>query len=593
MPRQCSRASIRPGWTTTPPSFENRLMGRRPYRLISIRQGIHTGRLAQNSTDWLQQFEPPPNVGSNNWVISGDHTESGRPLVANDTHLPLMAPPVWYELHIEHIEDEDYGVRGLTFPGVPFIVIGSNHNGAWGFTNSGADVVDCYSYEFDEAGDQYRYGDEWRDIDRREEEVVIDGAPNQTVTVEKTVHGPLIERHGQRVGVAWTGFGGTRTVESMYGINKSEGFDDVREALQLFDLPTQCFVYADTDGRTMYWLTGQIPDRDPEPLPAATIWDGSAKENEWEGYEPYGQSTWEGFIPFEEKPHAIDPGLVATANQRIADDPDHYIGVAYAAPYRGGRIYDLFDELIEAGESVSLEDQKRIQYDYRDGRGPDVIPELLEAVESSDVNDAVAEAAATLAAWDYEMDAESEAALIFDRWYDHFRDEVINPTYEEADLGSGLFLRDWVFAKLPPDNPLFDDQSRPETMVEALRAAVAEIDEEGWSVWGDWNTTEAIAHPFGEQLPFMNYDALPTNGSGMTVNNYGKGTFGGTASGSAFRMLAEPGGEKQMILPGGNSGDYFSEHYQDQLQRYIDGEYRGMDLEISGDQIVTFEGADQ
>lgn len=293
--------------------------------------------------DWLLAHEPPQYFGSNSWVVSGEHTSNGYPIVANDPHLLIMAPALWYE---QHVSLPEYSVRGFTFPGVPFVIIGANEHGAWGFTNSGADVVDLYTYEFNEDGTEYLHDGEWLEVESHEEEVVVDGGKNRTVTVQKTVHGPLIERDGERVAVAWTGFSATRTVESVHEINQSENVDDVVAATEKFDLPTQCLVYADEE-ETYYALTGRIPIRrtpDGDVVDGLRVFDGSEPEAEWEGYEPFGESTWEGFLDFDDQPQVRGAHYVATANQRIADDPDHYIGVAYASHYRGGRIYDLLDE---------------------------------------------------------------------------------------------------------------------------------------------------------------------------------------------------------------------------------------------------------
>ena len=535
--------------------------------------------------DWLTQFESPTGVGSNSWVLSGEHTESGRPLVANDPHLLLQTPPLWYE---QHVVTDDADVRGFTFPGVPFVVIGANAAGAWGFTNVGADVLDCYRYEIDEDGDRYRYDGEWREFDSEERTIAVAGADDVTITQRKTVHGPLIEREGEQVGVAWTGLSATRTPQAVYEISRSDGVDDVIEATRKFDVPTQNLVYADADGRTLYYATGKLPIRnvDGDVVSGNRIFDGSAGEGEWEGFTPYGESSWEGFVPFDEQPHAIDPELVATANQRVADEPTHYVGTSYATPYRGDRLYEVLDDAVETDESTDLAFHRRLQTDTEEGRADGLVTELVAAVDdAADTDDRLVEAAESLDEWDRRMDRDSTGALLFARWFEHFTTAVCEPTFDDAGLDEEYYPNDWVIATLPDDSELFGDRTRAETMVAALAETVDELDDEEWSEYGEYNTTEPIAHPFGSEAPFLDLAVRPIDGSRTTVNNYRVES----SVGASIRLLAEPGGETLAILPGGNSGDYFSSHYDDQFQRWVDGEYRSLALEVEGDLLVTVE----
>lgn len=550
-----------------------------------------SARVGPALLSWLARFESPTGVGSNSWVVSGEHTDSGAPIVAYDPHLALMTPALWYE---QHVETPETSVRGATFPGVPFVITGANETGVWSFTNVGADVLDCYTYEIDEAGERYRYDGEWREFDLEEREVAVAGGEDRTVTVRKTVHGPVLEREGQTVGVAWTGHTATRTTEAIYEYERSDGIEDVLEATRRFDLPTQNLVYADEDGRTLYYATGKLPIReiDGEVVSGNRLFDGSAGDGEWEGFTPFGESSWDdgGFVPFAEKPHAIDADALATANQRVIDDPDHYVGVAYATPYRGGRIHDRLAERVDAGESTDLEFHQDLQNDVFDGRAPELVPDLLEAVAdhvaagdgsvADDAGDVRTEdlerAAETLEAWDYRMDRDSRGALVFARWLDHYRRAVFEPTFEDAGLDDSYYPNDWILARLPDDHDLFEDRSRADAMVTALADALEEVDEEGWVAYGDWNSTRVIEHPFGVEASFLNHEERPADGSPATVKNYRVDS----AVGASWRMVAEPGGRARAILPGGNSGDYFDDHYADQFQPWLDGELKPMDRTI-------------
>jgi penicillin amidase len=559
--------------------------------------------------DWLAEFESPPGVGSNSWVVSGEHTESGNPIVANDPHLTLMAPPVWYEMNLR---TDDVSVRGVTFPGVPFVVIGENHAGAWGFTNAGADVIDFYTYETDDSDDRYRYRGEWREFETEERTIPVSDRSDRTVTVRKTVHGPVIEREGQRVGVAWTGHTATETSRAIHLYSKSDGMDDFLAATRKMDLPTQNVVYADREGNTLYYVTGRIPIRtidaaersaasdrqsesadDGEEVWGTRVFDGSAGEAEWEGYEPFGVSSWEGFVPFEEKPHLIHPEYVGTANQRITDDPAHYIGERFATPYRGQRLYDLLDRRAASEEPVTPEFMKRLQRDTLSERANQLLGELVTAIEEAE-REGLSDVAETLRAWDARMDRDSRAALVFVRWFEQFRTEAFADEFEREGLDDSYFPNDWVLATLPEDSRWFGDGAgdgdsdedgdggRTEVMVRALRTAIERI--EDGATYGDYNTTEPVTHPFDQS--FLNYPAHPTDGSAYTLNNYRKES----AVGSSWRMVCPMGeGEESVsVLAGGNSGEYFSDHYDDQLRMWADGEYKSMSREIRGETAIRF-----
>ncbi|MFC3478858.1 penicillin acylase family protein [Halobacterium litoreum] len=531
-------------------------------------------------TDWLSAFEAPDGVGSNSWVVGGEHTESGEPIVANDPHLSLLAPPVWYQ---QHLDWGDGWVRGVTFPGVPFVIIGENDAGAWGFTNAGADVLDCYAYEVD--GDQYRYEGEWRDFRTEDHTIEVADGEDVTVTKRKTVHGPMVEREDRRVGVAWTGLSATATTDAIHAYAHSDGLEDFREATRDFDLPTQCVVYADREGNTYYKVTGRIPVRytDGERVEGWRVFDGSAGEGEWPGYTPYGESSWDGFVPFEDKPGAVNPGYVATANQRIVDDPEYYLAESYSTPFRGERIYELLDAQTADG-AVTPESMRDLQLDALDTRARRLVPRILEA---ADVDSAGAPFDA-LADWDYRMVADSEPALAFAAFVDAYREALYADAFDALGFDDGYWPTDWVTVHLADDSAWFDRDDTPESataaMQSALDAASERIGEEGWETYGDYNVV-SLDHPFDQS--FLNYPRMPTDGSPATVNNYRRDA----AVGSSWRMVVPMAGDAAVVLPGGNDGDPFSGQYHDQLRAWADGDYFAFDREFDGPSVDFGGGA--
>ena len=533
--------------------------------------------------DWLSEFESPSGIGSNSWVVAGEHTASGAPIVANDPHLSLMVPPVWYEMNLSTPETS---VRGVTFPGVPFVVIGENDTGAWGFTNTGADVIDFYRY--DTRDGEYRYEDEWRAFETEQRTIEVDGGENRQVTVRKTLHGPVIEREGERVGVAWTGHTAESTPQAVYEYSRSEGLDDVVEATEDFDVPTQNLIYADRDGNTLYYVTGRIPIRttDGEVVPGGRILDGSAGEGEWDGFTPFGTSSWEGFVPFEEKPHVTNPDYIGTANQRIVNDPEHYIAEPYSDPYRGIRIYDRLDRRVRSDDPIDPQFIKDLQRDTLDLRAEALVPLLVEVARAAEDTDEIGRYVDALDDWDHRMEGDSLAALVFTRWFDEYRERVFGPTFEEHDLGASYYPNDWVLQYLDPNSRWFEGRSRAGVMLDALNAAIEAIENAEYDTYGGYNTTGAMDHPLG--LDFLGYPALPTDGSRATVNNYAVEN----PTGSSWRMVCPMDGPSSAVIPGGNSGSYFSAHYDDQLGLWADTEYKPMSREIRGESTLTFEPED-
>lgn len=533
--------------------------------------------------NWVRPFERDPGVGSNSWVVSGEHTESGAPILANDPHLDLRAPPVWYQ---QHLSGPEASVKGVTFPGVPFVIIGENSHGAWGFTNVGADVIDHYRYETD--GDQYRYGDGWRTFDTTKKTIEVADGPDEDVEVRKTVHGPVLEREGMEVGVTWTGLTATETTLAVYQMGRSEGIEDFDAATRRFDLPTQNVVYADRDGNTYYHVTGRIPIRyrgDGETA-GDRIFDGSKPDNVWEGYTPYGQSTWEGFVPFEEKPGVWNPDLVATANQRVTDDPTHYIGTEYAPPFRGARIYQALESAIESG-SITPGTMRDIQRDTVDRRAEMLVSQL------GTIADQVTGAASTLIDrlldWDYRMDPDSREALLFTRVLQAYRRELFEAEFDAAGLDSEYYPGDWAALTIDTQSNWFErgetPNSRADALISAVESAVATVGSGEDRVYGDINTV-SINHPFDQQ--FLNYTRMPTGGSAATVNNFRRES----SRGSSWRMVAPMDGGGSVILPGGNQGNPFGPHYEDQLRRWAEGRYLPFERNPEADPDAVFEEVD-
>jgi len=546
------------------------------------------------AVNWLEQFEGDADFGSNNWVISGKLTESGKPILANDPHLLLTVPPIWYEMHIR--VDGDYEARGVTFPGIPTIVIGRNDFVAWGFTNVGADVIDFYSYVW--KGEKYLYKGRWLEPEKEVRKIRVKtdrGFIEKDIVVEKTVHGPIIEKEGMKVAVAWTGLTGTREALALYKYNHARSMKDFLEALRYFDVPAQNTVYADVEGNIMYYPAGKFPIRyvDGKMVAGNVIFNGSRGDGEWIGFKPYGISTWEGFIPFEEIPHLINPDYVGTANQRIVpEEYGYYLGdsMYFADPYRGIRIFKMIEAAIKRGEKIDAEYVKEMQRDVYSKPAEFFVPMIIEAYQKKG-GEELKPYIQELKGWDYRMTKDSKAALIFALWLEKFMNETFDEFFA-AGLDQSYFPRLWVVQNLDAASPWFDDRRTPEKetrddiALRALRLAAEEMKEKGWQVYGDYNRLR-INHPFGSKLAFLNYPSLPMDGSKYTIFNF---RVKGNQAGSSWRMIVDYGGKSYCVIPGGNSGNYFSKHYDDQLEMWARGEYKPMDMELRGEKVIEFIG---
>jgi penicillin amidase len=550
----------------------------------------------------LRPYQSSPGLGSNSWVVSGRYTLDGSPIVANDPHLSLMVPPVWYEQHltVRGESGDSLDVRGVAFPGVPTVVIGSNDDIAWSFTNVGADQTDLYRYERP-SEDTYRYQGETREFETHNETIPVKDGRDRTVRIRRTVHGPFLSRETPqgRVGVtvSWVGLGDTRESVAIYELNRARNLDEVRAAMRRFDSPTQNLVAAVSDGGTYFRLTGRYPVRevDGRSVEGDRIFNGSAARMEWPGFEPYGRTDWSAFHDYEAVPEVRDPGYLATANQRTMDDPPFYIAHSprYADPYRGERIDELLDRRARNGTAITTDYTKRVQRDVHSEAAEDFVPLVGNATDRMDLE--TRSAADTLADWDHNMTRDSRGALLFALWLDHYRNATFGDEFRSRGLDESYFPKDNTLARLPADSRWFDDvrtdrrERRSAVAARALREAVAEADREGWDTYGDYNRLD-MDHPF--PLSFLDYPERAMDGSPYTVSNFRSQRS--TQAGSSWRMIVT-GDTAFGVIPGGQSGNPYSPHYSSQLDAWAAGEYRPMPLRSQGERELVFvrsDGAD-
>jgi penicillin amidase len=373
-------------------------------------------------------------VGSNNWVVSGARSETGKPLLANDPHLGLSAPALWY---FARATTPSVTVIGATLPGLPGVVLGRNERIAWGFTNTGPDVQDLYIERVDPADPmRYQAPDGWRRFETVEEVIRVKGQPDERITVRISRNGPVISDGASRgassgvpaghaLALKWTALSPDNlTIQAFGPMNRARNWAEFLAAVRHYAAPQQNMVYADVDGNIGFIAAGRVPIRKPENdlrgLFPAPGWDA--------------RYDWAGFIPFEELPQEFSParGYRITANERITSEGyPHFITSEWATPHRADRIHELLGQR----ERHSLESFRLIQADHRSNAVREVLPLLLTAPPAGPREQQVIEA---LRRFDGTMATDRAEPLIVTAWMR----ELTRLVYAD-ELGPDLFRDYW------------------------------------------------------------------------------------------------------------------------------------------------------
>jgi penicillin amidase len=557
-----------------------------------------------------------PSVGSNNWVSTGSMTESGMPLLANDPHLGIQMPSIWYEigLHCLPVTDEcPYDVRGFAMPAAPGVIIGHNAEIAWGQTNVGADVQDLYAITVNPDNPlQYEWNGEWRDMTVRDETINFgDGVPSITIQVRETHLGPIINdnrldpetnlpmgfNNEDPLALRWTGYEPSALFQSIMMLNRASNWEEFREALTYWTVPSQNFVYADVAGNIGYQTPGLIPIR-PTGVDGITPTTGSSDDIEWQG-----------FIPFENLPRIFNPerDYIATANQAVVPmeyydqlaetlgaDANYLMSYDWSYGYRGQRINQLMNELAP----LSVDDYQAIHGDNFDINAQEMFPFVI----GLDYNDETLNGARDwLAFWDFHSNKDNAQTVLWNYFAAHLLDNVFTDQLPEDIQASSHNLYSIAQMMNEPDNAWWDDANTAdvvETRDDIIRQsfsdgyaqAIAELgaDREAWK-WGDAHGAVFVSNPLGlsgidvvESL--VNRGPQPTGGGNEIVNATGwslmDGLNGDFTLGSlpSMRMIVDMANldNSQTIITTGQSGHPFSPHYDDQIEQWANIEYHPM-----------------
>ncbi|MFS0782128.1 penicillin acylase family protein [Bacillus sp. 1P06AnD] len=552
--------------------------------------------LSKDEVDISKSFAaaiiPPEYNGSNNWVVSGSKTKSGKPLLADDPHLALATPAIWYQMQLKA---PAVNVSGVIFAGIPGIILGHNEKIAWGVTNTGPDVQDLYIEKRNgEHKDQFLHNGKWEQAEIIPEPIKVKKGKTIPYEVTVTRHGPIISEFagksgkGQVLALRWTALDPSAELEAIINMNKSQDWNEFEKALEKFNTPAQNFVFASTDGTIAYKANGNIPIRKKGdsmlPVPG---WN--------DDYE------WTGYIPYNQLPRTVNPkeGFVSTANNKVAsDDYPYHISNNWAQPYRQMRI----QEVLKSNDQLDASDMKALQSDVLNLQAREFVPQFLKELQVSSDKE-VKPALEILKKWNFKDEKDKQAPLIFNLWMANISNSLFDKQIPEDTfkLFSGRKQAvDELLRRALEGNegPWVKEQGGIEKLLEkSLKNTISSIKEmqgdktSDWS-WGDYHKIR-FNHPLSAVSP-LNYifnpkGGIPANGSAVTVQAAGFEPDGTVDHGASWRFVADLQDLSQsyQLVGPGQSGHVKSKWYQDQMEDWVNGKYHTTKLnEAKGEQLT-------
>jgi penicillin amidase len=577
----------------------------------------------QHNASLLNDVLGPPvdGKGSNSWVVSGELTTTGKPLLANDPHLGIIMPSIWYQMSLHCKPKNDgcpYDFSGFSLAGAPGVVLGHNDRIAWGFTFAEEDVMDLFIEKVNpENPNQYEVNGEWVDFETYTEKINVAGSDPVEITVRATRHGPVIsETYGSlkneddpddeefvafkdRAGIelpqdyvialSWTALSTGNTynqgnpLEAIWGFNKAQNWDEFREAASHLNAPGQNLVYADVDGNIGYQTSGTIPVRKNG--------DGLAPVPGWTS-----EYDWVGSVPFEEMPYTLNPmeGFIAPANNKIVgDDYPHFITVHYDYGFRADRIVDLIES---APGKIDIPYFQMMHADAYDASADTFVPLLLEMnAQFTKPNEAIA--IDSLQGWDYQATADSQAAAVYAAFWRHLLKNTFNDQLPEEYWANGSGRWFEVTRKIGAASAWWDDisttdvaETRDEILRRSFSDGVAELEEllgndpTKWT-WGGIHVSIFKNGTLGESgVPpieaLFNRGPFATGGGKSIVNATSWNPIEGyeVTNLPSMRAIYDLSDLANSITvhTTGQSGHAYHPHYIDMAERWANVEYYPM-----------------
>lgn len=568
-----------------------------PYRASRSMPVFDETDLAETSHASLGRLNPPlaepfdffdhplagnDNLGSNNWVLSGDKTRSGKPLMANDPHRRIQSPSLRYLVHLNAPAKDGqqaWNVIGAGEPVLPGISIGHNDHGAWGLTIFRIDQEDLYVYETNpDNPNQYRYNGEWKAMTVEHAAIKVRGQEDKSIDLKYSVHGPILmedkENHlAYGLKAAWLDIGATPYLASLR-MDQATTWEEFREACSFSGLPGENMVWADKNGNIGWQSVGLAPVR--------FGWDGSLP------IPGNGTYEWQGYVPIRSMPHVINPksGWYGTANHNNV--PAGYPNIFsdfYSDPARSFRL----KEVLPSAQDQTIEDSMALQYDTKSMTAEKITPYILQLKLGHMLQPALRRdlkaAVGLLKAWDHRMDRDSAAAAVYDKWELAMLDQLnklVLPEGTSLPAVTRVKLLHWV---TDPPELVFGPspkKTRDRIMLDSLESAVAVLNETLGSDPSEWAYGKIhyaeIIHPLSHLLGAdtqrtVNIKSLGRGGAGNTLNaNHGDGR---QRSGASFRIIVDTADwdtAKATNGPG-QSADPRSPHYADLFEGWNKADY--------------------
>lgn len=516
----------------------------------------------------LSPFDEIDAIGSNNWVISGSRTESGKPLMANDPHRSIQNPSLRY---LAHLHAPGWNVIGAGEPVLPGLSIGHNEHGAWGLTVFRIDQEDIYVYKTNpDNPNQYRYQGKWRDMEIEQDTVHVRDGADVSITLKYSVHGPIVHEdknnhlaYGLRA--AWLEVGAAPYLASLR-MDQATSWDEFRQACEYSGLPGENMVWADNQGHIGWQAVGFTPIR--------FGWDGRLP------VPGNGDYEWRGLVPIKAMPHIINPdrGWYGTANHNnVPKEYPNIFSDFYSDPARIKRMRQVLD----VSESHTIEDSKRLQYDNKSMTAEKVVP-YIAALVLPERYKSLGKVIGVLKGWDFMMDRDSVGALIYDKWELAMLERLNQAIHPGETLITRVKLLEWVTS--PPEFVFGPDpeKGRDQMMLSSLQEAVTVLKREigqgilNWE-YGKVHVAQMdhpLAHLLDETMSSkINIGPLPRGGASNTLNaNRGNDR---QLSGGTFRIIVDTADWDKTVATNapGQSGDPESPYYSNLFENWNQGGY--------------------
>ncbi len=518
--------------------------------------------------------KPNPDNGSNNWAVSGAKSVTGNPILANDPHLGLNLPSIWF---VMQLSTPNHNAFGATIPGALGVISGFNQNIAWGETNATRDVIDWYKVEFNKNRTKYKYDNEWKDVSIRVEDIKIKGKENYKDTVLYTHHGPVVydknfksDKELAGYAMKWIGHEGGNNQKTFIELNKAKNYDEYVQALQYWNAPAQNFVFASTEGDIALWIQGKFPNK----------WEGQGKFL-MDGSNP--ENDWQSYIPQQFNAHTKNPdrGFVSSANQHPVDEsyPYYVFNDGYET-YRNRVINDFFN----SKDKFSVADFKNLHNNNYNLKAAEIVPYMIKHMDTSSLTEEEMSIYNEIKAWKFNNDIDEVGPSIFRQWYGKLYKLVWDEfDVEDTALAPPFTYQTIYLLKNNGDNEFMDiieTKDKTETAKDlfliAFKDAASQLikikKEKGDYKWANYKGTY-VGHLL-QPLPAFSRLNIPIGGDRNIVNATSEN------HGPSWRMIVEMSSPPTAIgiYPGGQSGNPGSKYYDNFIDDWAAGKYHQLNF---------------